>query len=131
MQPKTIIDKIMKKLFTVSLMLLTLILTPIPCQSTGIDVKGHETISHGGARMPSITQLTADYDDGVVTVDVSRYTGTVQLYVYDANNTIVNYAIATISGSGTVTMNIGDIPQGTYRLCIVLDNATYSGDLII
>ena len=81
--------------------------------------------------MPSITQLTADYDDGVVTVDVSRYTGTVQLYVYDANNTIVNYAIATISGSGTVTMNIGDIPKGTYRLCIVLDNATYSGDLII
>lgn len=79
----------------------------------------------------SATQIAADYDDGVITVDVSRYTGTVQLYVYEANNTIVNYAIATISGSGTVTMNIGDTPQGTYRLCIVLDNATYSGDLVI
>ena len=102
-----------------------------PCQATGINVKREATTSKGGMRMPSATQIAADYDDGVITVDVSRYIGTVQLYVYDANNTVVNYAVATISGSGTVTMNIGDTPQGTYRLCIVLDNATYSGDFSI
>ena len=102
-----------------------------PCNATGIDIMKESTTHHGGMRMPSLTKVAADYDDGVITVDVSRYTGTVQLYVYDANNTVVNYTVATISGSGTVTMNIGDIPQGTYRLCIVLDNATYSGDLII
>lgn len=102
-----------------------------PCQATGINVKREATTSKGGMRMPSATQIAADYDDGVITVDVSRYTGTVQLYVYDANNTVVDCAVATISGSGTVTMNIGDIPQGTYRLCIVLDNATYSGDFSI
>ena len=102
-----------------------------PCQATGINVQREATTSKGGMRMPFITQVTADYDDGVVTVDVSRYTGTVQLYVYDANNTVVGYAVDTISGSGTVTMNIGDTPQGTYRLCIVLDNATYSGDFSI
>ena len=81
--------------------------------------------------MPFITQVTADYDDGVVTVDVSRYTGTVQLYVYDANNTIVNYAIATISGSGTVTMSVDNIPEGDYTLYIVLGNATYNGKFTI
>ena len=102
-----------------------------PCQATGINVKREATTSKGGMRMPSATQIAADYDDGVITVDVSRYTGTVQLYVYDANNTVVGYAVDTISGSGTVTMNIGDMPQGTYRLCIVLDNATYSGDFSI
>ena len=117
----------MKKIFLFLLMLLVV----SPCQATGINVKREATTPKGGMRMPSATQIAADYDDGVVTVDVSRYTGTVQLYVYDANNTIVNYAIATISGSGTVTMNICDMPQGTYRLCIVLDNATYSGDLSI
>lgn len=102
-----------------------------PCQATGINVKREATTSKGGMRMPSATQIAADYDDGVITVDVSRYIGTVQLYVYDANNTVVGYAVDTISGSGTVTMNICDTPQGTYRLCIVLDNATYSGDFSI
>lgn len=102
-----------------------------PCQATGINVKREATTSKGGMRMPSATQIAADYDDGVITVDVSRYIGTVQLYVYDANNTVVGYAVDTISGSGIVTMNIGDTPQGTYRLCIVLDNATYSGDFSI
>lgn len=102
-----------------------------PCQATGINVKREATTSKGGMRMPFITQVTADYDDGVVTVDVSRYTGTVQLYVYDANNTIVNYAIATISGSGTVTMSVDNIPEGDYTLYIVLGNATYNGKFTI
>ena len=99
--------------------------------SRSVTRRESKRFQQGRMRMPSATQVTADYDDGVITVDVSRYIGTVQLYVYDANNTVVDCAVATISGSGTVTMNICDMPQGTYRLCIVLDNATYSGDLSI
>lgn len=117
----------MKKIILFLLMLLVI----SPCQATGINVKREATTSKGGMRMPFITQVTADYDDGVVTVDVSRYTGTVQLYVYDANNTIVNYAIATISGSGTVTMSVDNIPEGDYTLYIVLGNATYNGKFTI
>ncbi|MDD6853206.1 DUF3244 domain-containing protein [Prevotella sp.] len=113
----------MKKIFLFLLMLLVV----SPCQATGINVKREATTPKGGMRMPSATQIAADYDDGVVTVDVSRYTGTVQLYVYDANNTVVNYAVATISGSGTVTMSVDNIPEGDYKLCIVLDDATYGG----
>lgn len=108
-------------------MLLTLTLTPIPCQSTEIDVKGHETISHGGARMPSATQLAADYEDGVITVDISRYTGSVQVYVYDTNSIVVGYNVSTISGSGTVTLDTSNLPQEDYTLCIVLDNVAYNG----
>lgn len=117
----------MKKIILFLLMLLVI----SPCQATGINVKRGATTSKGGMRMPFITQVTADYDDGVVTVDVSRYTGTVQLYVYEANNTIVNYAIATISGSGTVTMSVDNIPEGDYTLYIVLGNATYNGKFTI
>ena len=104
-----------------------MLLVVSPCQATGINVKREATTPKGGMRIPSATQIAADYDDGVVTVDVSRYTGTVQLYVYDANNTVVNYAVATISGSGTVTMSVDNIPEGDYKLCIVLDDATYGG----
>ena len=117
----------MKKIILFLLMLLVI----SPCQATGINVKREATTSKGGMRMPFITQVTADYDDGVVTVDVSRYTGTVQLYVYDANNTIVNYAIATISGSGNVTISVDNIPEGDYTLYIVLGNATYNGKFTI
>ena len=117
----------MKKIILFLLMLLVI----SPCQATGINVKREATTSKGGMRMPSATQIAADYDDGVITVDVSRYTGTVQLYVYDANNTIVNYAIATISGSGTVTMSVDNIPEGDYTLYIVLGNATYNGKFTI
>ncbi|GJG66869.1 hypothetical protein PRLR6025_03380 [Prevotella lacticifex] len=113
----------------ISLLLMLLILSP--SQASTINVKRAGTMHQGGARIPSATQVVADYDNGVITIDVSRYTGTIQLYVYDANNTVVDCAVATISGSGTVTMNICDMPQGTYRLCIVLDNATYSGDFSI
>lgn len=119
----------MKTRFVTLVLLLGLFVGSASSRSVNLRERKH--FQQGSMRMPFITQVTADYDDGVVTVDVSRYTGTVQLYVYDANNTIVNYAIATISGSGTVTMNIGDTPQGTYRLCIVLENAIYSGDLVI
>jgi len=118
----------MKKLFTVSLMLLTLILTPITCQSTEIDVKGHETISHGGARMPSSTQVAADYEGGVITVDITRYTGSVHVYVYDTNDKVVGYTVSTISGSGSVALDTGILPEGDYTLYIVLGNTTYSGE---
>ena len=109
----------------------TLVLLLGLLSSRSVNIRERKHFQQGRMRMPSATQVTADYDDGVITVDVSRYIGTVQLYVYDANNTVVDCAVATISGSGTVTMNICDMPQGTYRLCIVLDNATYSGDLSI
>jgi len=106
----------MKKPFIVSLMLLTLTLTPIPCQSTEIDVKGHETTSHSGARIPSATQVTADYEGGVIAVDISRYTSSVQVYVYDTNGIVVGYTVSTISGSGTVALDAGILPEGDYTL---------------
>lgn len=102
-----------------------------PCNATGIDILKETTTHHGGMRMPSVTQVAADYEDGVITVDISRYTGSVQVYVYDTNSIVVGYNVSTISGSGTVTLDTSNLPQGDYTLCIILDNATYSGDLII
>ena len=82
-------------------------------------------------RMPSATQVAADYEDRVVTVGISRYTGNVQVYVYDANGIVVGYTVSSISGSGTVTLDTSNLPQGDYTLCIILDNATYSGEFFI
>ena len=56
----------MKKIF---LFLLMSLVIP-PSQATGINVKREATISKGGMRLPSITRVSADYDDGHITVYV-------------------------------------------------------------
>lgn len=117
----------MKKIILFLLMLLVI----SPCQATGINVKREATTSKGSMRMPSATQVAADYEDRVVTVGISRYTGNVQVYVYDANVIVVGYTVSSISGSGTVTLDTSNLPQGDYTLCIILDNATYSGEFLI
>jgi hypothetical protein len=35
--------------------------------------------------------------------------------------------MSVISGSGTVTLDTSNLPQGDYTLCIVLDNVAYNG----
>lgn len=117
----------MKKL----LILLLVFVTLIPSCASAIDIRKEGTVHQGGMRTPSLTRVSADYEDRVVTVGISRYTGNVQVYVYDANGIVVGYTISTISGSGTVTLDTSNLPQGNYTLCIILDNATYSGEFFI
>ncbi len=81
-------------------------------------------------RMPFATQVFADYDDGKLAIDLLHYTGKVQVYVYNADGFVVGNTVSVISGSGSVIMDL-DLPEGNYTICIVLDNATYSGDLSI
>ena len=111
------------------ILFLTMLLVLSPCQANSINVKRNVIAHKGGMRMPSATQVAADYEDRVVTVGISRYTGNVQVYVYDANGIVVGYTVSSISGSGTVTLDTSHLPQGDYTLCIVLDNATYSGEI--
>ena len=113
----------MKKFLVLLLMFVTL----IPCTVTGIDIRKEGTTHHGGARMPSMTKVTADYDNGIITLNVTGYTGNIQVYVSDSQGNIVGYTLATASGNGTITLSINPIIGRIYFLNIVLDNATYYG----
>lgn len=86
-----------------------------------------KTFQHTRMRMPSATCVSADYDDGIITLSISAYTGNVQVYVYDSNGNIVAYACSAISGSGTLNINVDYLTEGDYTLSIALDNGTYSG----
>lgn len=98
-----------------------------PCQATGINVKREATTSKGGMRMPSITRVSADYEIGLITVDVKGYTGGVQVFVSDSQGYVVGYTISSVANNGIVTLNLGALSEGGYTLNIVLDNATYYG----
>lgn len=84
-------------------------------------------LQHGSCRAPSMTKLVADYDDGIVTINVNEYTGSVQAYVTDPQGNVVGLTMSHITNSGYMTMDLGKLAQGNYTLTITLDNATYSG----
>ena len=77
--------------------------------------------------MPSITCVSADYENGLITVGVKGYTGGIQVLVSDSHGNIVSSTMSSITNSGVVSLNLGALAEGGYSLNIILDNATYYG----
>lgn len=117
----------MKKLFVI---LLTFVLL-IPCSIFGIDIRKESTVQHGGMRMPSIERVSADYENGLITIAVKGYTGGVQVFVSDSQGNNIGYAISSIANEGSVSMDLDTLDEGSYSLKIVLDNATYHGQFYV
>lgn len=99
----------------------------IPCTATSIDIRKEGTIHHGGPRMPSITKVAADYENDVITIEVEGYTGGFQVFVSDVQDNVVCYTMSSIVNSGTITLDIGALAEGSYSLNIVLGNDAYWG----
>lgn len=104
-----------------------MLITLSPSQASEINVKRKETMQQGRPRIPSMTRVVADYENGVVTLKISDYSGNVQVYVNDSQGNIVGYTLATVSGNGTVTLSIDPVIGRSCFLNIVLDNTTYYG----
>lgn len=113
------------------LILLLVFVTLIPGNASGIGIQKKGTIQHKGARMPSITQVEADYENGLITIEVKGYTGGVQAFVSDSQGTVVGYTISSVTNSGVVTLNLGALAEGDYTLNIVMDSFTYYGQFSI
>ena len=107
------------------LILLLVFVTLIPGNAFGIDIQKESTAQNKGVRMPSITQVEANYENGLITIEVKGYTGGVQAFVSDSQGTVVGYTISSVTNSGVVTLNLGALAEGDYTLNIVLDNAIY------
>lgn len=113
----------MKNLFILLLVFVTL----IPSSASAIDIRKEGTVHQGGMRTPSLTRVSADYEDGLITVGVKGYTGSIQVLVSDSQGNIVSSTISSITNSGVVSLNLGALAEGGYSLNIILDNATYYG----
>ncbi len=113
----------MKKILITILMSLAI----LPSMATQVNVRVKSTLPRGGARMPSITQVRADYEGNNITVSIQRYTGEVYVYIYDTNGNVVGTTLANIDADGTFTIDVGNLKGGMYTISIVLSNATYEG----
>lgn len=109
------------------LSLLFVVFAMMPCLATQIDVKVEDRIQHGGKRAPSAVQVSAFYENGIVTVDVSRYYGEAQVFVYDSDGAVVGTAEAMVSGTGSVMCTLDTLPGGECTLSIVLGSVGYIG----
>lgn len=99
----------------------------MPCLATQIDVKVENRVQRGGKRAPSAVQVSAYYEHGVVTVDVSRYYGEARVFVYDSNGTVVGMEEAMVSSTGSVMCTLDTLPGGECTLSIVLGSVEYIG----
>lgn len=86
---------------------------------------------HGSMRMPSITQVEADYEDGILTVNIQRYSGMVWVCIYDADGNISGTSVSDINGNGIINTDVSSLPSGDYSIDIVLSNNNYIGNFII
>lgn len=113
----------MKKLIALILMFAAL----TPCNARGINLRIKNSQNQHGARIPASTRLSADYEDGIVTLNITGYTGTVKAYVYDAQGNIVGCTMDSVTNSGVVALNLGLLQNGSYTLFIELCNTAYYG----
>ena len=125
LQSKKYMIEIMKK--TIILILLSVFGMSL-AYPRHISFKQREyAFQHRRARVPSMVRVSADYEDGKITLDVTGHTGNVQIYVSDSQGNVVGYTISPIVNGGAVTLDIGNLKEGYYTLDVVLGNATYVG----
>ncbi len=101
----------------------------LPVYSRRISFRMKGTFQHGCARMPSITRIGADYENGIVTVNIHEYSGLVWVYIKDIYGNVVNVSEANLVEDGEVEVDMSDFDRGDYAIDIILGNYTYTGEI--
>ena len=117
------------KIKLVSILMLLLGILPVYSRHISFRVKG--TFQHGCARMPSITRVGADYENGTMTVNIQKYSGLVWVYIKDVSENVIKLAAANINEKGMVEVDISNLDSGDYTIDVVLEDRTYTGKLVL
>lgn len=117
------------KIKLVSILMLLLGILPVYSRHISFRMKG--TFQHGCARMPSITRVGADYENGTMTVNIQKYSGLVWVYIKDVSENVIKLAAANINEKGIVEVDISNLDSGDYTIDVVLEDRTYTGKLVL
>ena len=79
------------------LILLLVFVTLIPGNAFDTDIQKEGTAQNKGVRMPSITQVEANYENGLITIEVKGYTDGAQAFVSDSQGYIVSSTMSSIT----------------------------------
>ena len=111
--------------------ILMLFLGVLPVCSRRISFKMKGAFQHGCARMPSITRIGADYENGIVTVNLHEYSGLVWVYIKDVSENIIKLSAANINENGIVEVDVSNLDSGDYIVDVVLGDTTYTGNVVL
>lgn len=114
-----------KKLLILALLLITGLL---PASSYTIKLKNKGDLQNGSLRVPPTALISADYDEGEIAINISNFTGSAQVHLYDSNGNVVGNDSAEFMYDGTLTIEVGDLPNGNYTLNVVLGDITFYGE---
>jgi hypothetical protein len=97
-----------------------------------IKIKG-QGVSH--PKNPGQTEnvtMSAEYDSSDLYFSISGYTGEVDLFVTNSQNTSMDSDILNVVASASTSFDISAYPAGTYHLYIYLDDGSiYEGEFEI
>ncbi len=123
----------MKKI-VISLMLLLFCINYAEAQTTSIHLilkgtqSGPKTPNHGN----DLVILSAEYDSSDLYFFIGGYTGEVDLFVTNSQNTSMDSDILNVVASANTSFDISAYPAGTYHLYIYLDDGSiYEGEFEI
>lgn len=117
----------MKTILTAFLLMLAL----IPCNAGKINVKEHATTHQGCPRMPSISKLSVEIENGIITTYVAHFSGVVEINIYNDKGVGVDYKASYIESNGSIAMDETGLPEGDYTIEIGLGDTVYEGEFSI
>lgn len=114
----------MKKVILLSIVALVCSISVV---ANSVVLRRRAMYQHGGMRMPSVTQVEADFENGFLTVNVQKYSGMIWVYIYDADGSIIGENATNIISDGSVTAEVNPLKKGVYTLSVVLNDTIYEG----
>lgn len=109
------------------ILILLLVANMTPAISKQLELRAKTTRQKGYLRIPSATRVSADYENGIVTLYITAYTGNVQICIYDSEGNIVESESSFVSGSGTLTVDIDVFEETDYIITVALNDTVYYG----
>lgn len=100
------------------------------CSSKARDIPVYKVKKHLGTRTTE-PSVTASLEQNQLTVDVSRYVGVANVYVYDDNGNILVSASALIEGDGRCSLDLSPLVSGSDNVIVELGGVIYWGMLNI
>lgn len=92
------------------------------------DIPMYRKSAHLGTRTAE-PSIAASLEQNQLTVDVSRYIGIVNVYIYDANGNLMLSSSGIQEGYGSFSLDLSALEKGSNNVIVELENIVYWGIL--
>ena len=96
------------------------------CSSKVKDIPVYKVKKHLGTRTTE-PNVTASLEQNQLMVNVSRYIGVVNVYVYDRCNNLITSSSVFVDNKGQCYLDISNFENGTYELIVEVGNISFYG----